>query len=138
MKKSIFILLLMAVFIASCGDTKKEELKKEVIPEATTPDKPQTAKDHFALGEKLFTEKTCASCHQPDTKTIGPSIKEINNVYKEKNGNVILFLKGRSEAIVDTDPAQVAIMKANLDGFVKDLTPQEIAAIAIYMSSVGY
>jgi cytochrome c len=70
-----------------------------------------------------------------DTKVIGPSIKDIVRVYDEKNGNIVQFLKGNSPAIVDTDPGQVAIMKANLDGFVKDLTPEELQALAAYMRS---
>ncbi|WP_372800790.1 c-type cytochrome, partial [Lutibacter sp.] len=92
--------------------------------------------DYIALGEKLFTEKTCTTCHQPDAKVIGPSIKDINKVYSEKGANLVAFLKGESEAIVDTDPGQVAIMKANLDGFVKDLTSEELAALAAYMASI--
>ena len=45
------------------------------------------------------------------------------------------FLKGNQEAIVDTDPGQVAIMKANLDGFVKDLSDNELKALEAYMLS---
>ena len=56
-------------------------------------------------------------------------------MYKEKNGNMTNFLKGTDEAIVDTDPGQVAIMKANLDGFVKDLSDEEIQALVTYMQS---
>ena len=47
------------------------------------------------------------------------------------------FLKGEQEAIVDTDPGQVAIMKANLDGFVKDLKEEELKALEAYMRSVN-
>jgi cytochrome c len=138
MKKSIFVLVLAALFIVSCGETKKEEVKKDVKEEVAPEVKKEKVKkpsDYLALGEKLFTEKTCATCHQPDAKVIGPSIKDINKVYKEQNGNIVDFLKGKSEPIVDTDPGQVAIMKANLDGFVKDLTSEELAALAIYMNS---
>ena len=69
-------------------------------------------------------------------EVIGPSIKNIVKVYDEQNGNLVKFLKGESPAIVDTDPGQVAIMKANLDGFVKDLSGDELAALAAYMRSV--
>jgi cytochrome c len=138
MKKSIFVIALAALFTVSCGETKKEEVKKEVKEEVTPEVKKEKVKkpsDYLALGEKLFTEKTCATCHQPDAKVIGPSIKDINKIYKEKNANIVDFLKGKSEPIVDTDPGQVAIMKANLDGFVKDLTSEELAALAVYMNS---
>ncbi len=138
MKKSILILGLAAFFFASCGETKKEEVKQEVEApvEAPASGKIKTSDDYLALGKELFTSKTCVTCHQPDVKVIGPSIKEINKIYSEKNGNIVAFLKGESPAIVDTDPGQVAIMKANLDGFVKNLTSEELAALALYMSSV--
>ena len=48
---------------------------------------------------------------------------------------MVQFLKGNDPAIVDTDPGQVAIMKANLDGFVKDLSGDELQALAAYMRS---
>jgi cytochrome c len=134
MKKSVLILGLVAFFFASCGETKKEEVKQEV--EAPASEKIKTSDDYLVLGKELFTSKTCVTCHQPDAKVIGPSIKDINKVYTEKGANIVAFLKGESPAIVDTDPGQVAIMKANLDGFVKNLTSEELAALALYMSSV--
>ncbi len=138
MKKSVLILGLVAFFFTSCGETKKEEVKQEVEApvEAPVEEKVKTSDDYLALGKELFTSKTCVTCHQPDVKVIGPSIKDINKVYTEKGGNIVAFLKGESPAIVDTDPGQVAIMKANLDGFVKNLTSEELAALALYMNSV--
>ncbi len=137
MKKILLILGVLAFTFASCGDKKKEEVKKEVEPikvEETTSD---TKSEQVALGEKLFTEKTCVACHVLDTKLIGPSIKDIVKIYDEKGANMVQFLKGNAEAIVDTDPGQVAIMKANLDGFVKGLTPEELQAITAYMRSAA-
>ena len=137
MKKSVLILGLVAFFFASCGETKKVEVKQVEAPvEAPAEEKIKTSEDILALGKELFTSKTCVTCHQPDAKVIGPSIKDINKVYTEKGGNIVAFLKGESPAIVDTDPGQVAIMKANLDGFVKNLTSEELAALALYMSSI--
>ena len=142
MKKSVLILGLAALFFTSCGDKKKEEVKKEVetpietvkeeVKEAAT----EVTAENLEIGKKLFSEKTCATCHNPDMKVIGPSIKDINKIYAEKKGNIVKFLKGEAEAIVDTDPGQVAIMKANLDGFVKDMSGDELAAIAAYMRSI--
>lgn len=138
MKKTVLIIGLVAFFFASCGETKKEEVKQEVetVEEAPALEKVKTSDDYLALGKELFTTKTCVTCHQPDAKVIGPSIKDINKIYAEKGGNIVAFLKGESPAIVDTDPGQVAIMKANLDGFVKDMTAEELAALAVYMNSV--
>ncbi len=145
MKKSILLLGLTALVFMSCGDdkktTKKEtetkvEVKEEVKAEAVKEEVAEATTGNVELGKKLFTEKTCATCHQADAKVIGPSIKDINKIYTEKSADIVKFLKGESEAIVDTDPGQVAIMKANLDGFVKNLSDDELAAISAYMKSV--
>lgn len=133
MKKSILILGVAAVIFASCGEKKKDEVKKEV---ETIKEEVKSSSNNVELGEKLFATKTCTTCHQADVKIIGPSIKDINKIYAEKNGNIVNFLKGESEAIVDTDPVQVAIMKANLEGFVKDLSDEELNALAAYMKSI--
>lgn len=134
MKKSILVLGLTALFLISCGEKKKEEVKKEV--ETVKEEVKEVVADNFELGKKLFAEKTCVACHQADMKVIGPSIKDINKIYAEQNGNIVKFLKGEAEAIVDTDPGQVAIMKANLDGFVKNMSDEELEAIASYMESI--
>jgi len=143
MRKLLLIFGVLAFTFASCGDKKKEDVKKDVEPvkeevkvEETTTD--ASAKDQqLAMGEKLFSEKTCVACHALETKVIGPSIKDIIKIYDDKNGNIVKFLKGNSEAIVDTDPGQVAIMKANLDGFVKDMTPEELQALSAYMRNAA-
>ncbi|NOQ92418.1 MAG: c-type cytochrome [Flavobacteriaceae bacterium] len=137
MKKILLTFAAAALVLTSCGDSKKEEVKKEAetTVEAVKEVKSDAAvaDDQFALGEKLFTEKTCVSCHQLDVKVVGPSIKDIVKIYEEKEGNLVQFLKGNDAAIVDTDPGQVAIMKANLDGFVKDMSGDELQALAAYM-----
>lgn len=135
MKKVLFVLSISSLLFFSCGDDKKKEVKKEAetTAEEVKSDVAPVADDQLALGEKLFSEKTCVACHQLDTKVIGPSMKDIATIYKEKSGDLVQFLKGANEAIVDTDPGQVAIMKANLDGFVKDLNEDELQALAAYM-----
>lgn len=136
MKKIIMPLIIFALLLISCGKEKKEEVKKEVETETTIEKAASEATqvgDQVTLGKQLFTEKTCVSCHQLDQKVVGPSIKDIVKIYDEKSGNLVQFLKGNSPAIVDTDPGQVAIMKANLDGFVKDLNGDQLRALAAYM-----
>ena len=131
------LLGLAALFFVSCGETKKEEVKKEV--ETTVEpaaEGVESSSEEIALGEKLFKDKTCFTCHHPDEKVIGPSIKDINKIYSEKGGNIVAFLKGDSHAIVDTDPGQVAIMQANIDGFVKNLSDAELTALSVYMGSI--
>jgi len=131
-------LIVFTVLLVSCGKEKKEEVKKEVETTVETAaekvvTKATSVADQVTLGKQLFTDKTCVSCHQIDKKLVGPSINEIVKVYNEKKGNIVQFLKGNSPAIVDTDPGQVAIMKANLDGFVHDLSGDELRALATYM-----
>ncbi len=136
MKKILFVFAIFSLTIVSCGETKKEDVKKEVeTTKEEAKEAPVAGNDMIALGEKLFTDKTCVSCHQLDAKIVGPSIKDIVKVYEQYDASLVDFLKGNKEAIVDTDPGQVAIMKANLDGFVKDLKEEELQALAAYMKS---
>lgn len=139
MKKYVLTLSIVALVFASCGDKKEKEVEKEVettTEEVTVVNKESEAEAQIAMGKKLFTEKTCATCHQPDTKVIGPAIKEMNRIYTEQNGNYVSFLKGEAAPIVTDDPGEIAIMKANLDSFVKELTAEELSALAAYMRSV--
>jgi len=137
MKKILFVFAVFSLFIISCGETKKEDVKKEV---ESTSEEPKAAAeagaDMVAMGEKLFTDKTCVSCHQLDAKVVGPSIKDIVKIYDQFDASLVDFLKGTQEAIVETDPGQIAIMKANLDGFVKNLNATELEALSAYMHSV--
>jgi len=142
MKKLILLVGALAITFASCSDKKKEEVKKEIetVEEEVKVEEPATSAttgdDKVAAGEKLFTAKTCTACHLADTKGVGPSIKDIVAKYAETGGNIVKFLKGNSDAIVDTDPNQVAVMKGNIDTILKDATPEELQAIAAYMRSV--
>jgi len=163
MKKLVLsVLVLVALMMTSCGKTKeaadktaesaKEAVKKtgEEVKEAadkTTEAVKEGAEKaveatkevlspKVAKGKKLFTEKTCTTCHALDSKVIGPSLKDIAAKYVEKNGNIVQFLKGKADPIVDTDPGQVAIMKANITGILKDVKPDELQAISAYIRSV--
>ena len=84
MKKILLIFGVLAFTFTSCGDKKKEEVKKEVelikVEETIKAAEENTSdakNEQVILGEKLFSEKTCVACHVLDTKLIGPSIKEI-------------------------------------------------------------
>ena len=76
------------------------------------------------------------TCHAIDSKKIGPSVVDIMHVYKENNADIVAFLKGNSKPIVDTSASQVAIMQANILGFLKDITDEELNAISTYMLHV--
>lgn len=66
----------------------------------------------------------------------GPSIKNIVAVYKEKNGNIVSFLKGETDAIMDATPEQKLMMQENIDGFLKTISDEEMNSIATYMIHV--
>ena len=142
MKKIFFLLIFGLLFtFLSCGEkiTKKEDIKIKSQDNSETPKtllEDNTKSELVTLGEKLFSEKTCTTCHFKNKKVIGPSILEINKIYAENNADLIEFLKGNLNPIVDLDPVQVSIMKANLDGFVKDLSDKELNALKAYMLSV--
>ena len=144
MKKFATLLLLsILISFASCGE-KKEEKKTDKITIQNQTEKKETPKAEamdeatlIATGKQLFKDKTCFTCHLVNETGIGPSIVDINKIYSEKNYDIVGFLKGELEPIVDTDPGQVAVMQANIDGFVKDLKDEELQAIKAYMLSVN-
>ncbi|MBT8395220.1 MAG: cytochrome c [Bacteroidia bacterium] len=146
MKKFTLLFALIALIsFSNCGDKKADKQIDKVTIQSgsdTNKEKPAMADAQLdgdaiiAKGKKLFKDKTCFTCHMPKETGIGPSIVDINNIYKEKNEDIVEFLKGNLEPIVDTDAGQVAVMKANLDGFVKDLKDDELNALKAYMLSV--
>lgn len=126
MKK--LLILASSVMLFSCGNDKKAgDFGKpaEVAPVA------EAAKP--SLGEELFNGKgTCHTCHKPNEKAIGPSLKEIATIYKEKGGDMVAFLKGNAEPIVD--PTQYEVMKANFT-ITKAMTDEELKALEEYYLS---
>ncbi len=89
----------------------------------------------FALaadGKAIFQSKGCGACHQPAADTVGPSLKKIAQAYAGKEDQLVKFLKGEAQPIVD--PAKFAIMKAQLTP-LKGLSEEELKALAQYMLS---
>jgi cytochrome c len=125
MRRSL-ILSILAISLFSCKKESQEPFGKpaETTTEVQTPE---------VLGKEIFEGKgNCVACHQVDKKVIGPSIKEIAKIYKDKNGNMVGFLKGEVEAIVD--PSQFAVMQANLE-ITKTFTEEELKAVEAYIYS---
>lgn len=113
---------MIAFLVISC----KKENEKDIT-------NTQNPKSSIALGKALFENKgTCIACHLPEQKVIGPSIKAIATIYKEKKGNLITFLKGEAEPIVD--PTQYEVMKANFS-ITKTMSDEELKALEAYMYS---
>lgn len=92
-------------------------------------------KSSIEKGKKLFNSKTCSACHQEKIKVVGPAIKTITAKYVSKKGNIVAFLQGKSKAIVDTNPGQVAIMQASLS-ITKSMSKTDLEAISKYMMSI--
>ena len=131
MRSLLFFILILV--LTSC-DTDKKTGK---VKEHQAPERPELSKDSkIFLGNRLFSEKTCMTCHAVDKKKVGPSIVSIMQVYKKHNADIVAFLRGKSKPIVDTTESQVAIMQANIDGFLKNITDEELDAISTYMLHV--
>ena len=128
-----FIIFILLLLLWGCTENRKAT----AAPEKAVPERGELSWDsQIFLGNRLFSEKTCITCHDVNKKKIGPSVKEIMNVYKEKNGDIVAFLRGRAKPLVDTTASQVAIMQANIDGFLQNISDEELNTIAIYMYHV--
>ena len=116
MKKIVLIVILL--FFLSCKNENKEHPEKPALTEKIS-------------GKELFENKgNCIACHQAEQKTIGPSLNEIAQIYKQKKGNLILFLKAENEPIVD--PSQYEIMKTNF-AITKSMSDDELQALQDYI-----
>lgn len=135
------------LLIIACGGKKENDdaFGKPVVEgteaEAANSDTPpaeNTAKNESGktgadLGKEVFEGKgTCVNCHKADTKTVGPSLKDISKIYKEKNASIVNFLLEKGEAIVD--PSQYAVMKVNF-GITKNMSEEELKGIEEYILS---
>ncbi|SNZ02452.1 cytochrome c [Persephonella hydrogeniphila] len=83
-----------------------------------------------ADGEAIFKSKGCSACHKPASKSMGPSLKEIAQAYKGKEGDLVKFLKGEAKPIVD--PAKFSMMKPQLSK-TKALSDDELKALADFI-----
>jgi cytochrome c len=127
MKKTVLSILLTGILtLVSCKKEGSEESFGK--PETTT----ETQKPED-LGAEIFAGKgACIACHKPDVKLVGPSLQDIAKIYKEKNGDMVTFLKGEGEAIVD--PSQYNLMKPNLE-LTKTFSDEELKALEAYVNS---
>ena len=127
-------LIAIAVIAFSCKQKEAEPFGKETeTPEAISEGVPAETQTPEKLGETIFNGKgTCVSCHKADEKLIGPSLKDIAKIYKDKNASMVSFLKGEGEAIVD--PSQFALMQPNLE-LTKTFSDEELKALEAYVYS---
>lgn len=128
MRNLIPIAVLMIFALVSCQNKKSKSENNELN---TTQSKNIQAQ--IELGEKLYSENICNACHLDKHSDLGPSTKSIVDKYNADGKSITEFLQGKSEPIVDTNKVQIAIMKMNIDTFVKELSSEEIKAIETYM-----
>ncbi|NDP27532.1 MAG: c-type cytochrome [Flavobacterium sp.] len=124
MKKVIFLFAILT-FLSCKKDGSEESFGK---PETST--EVQKPED---LGAVIFAGKgACVACHKPDVKLVGPSLQDIAKIYKDKNGDMVAFLKGEGEPIVDA--TQYAVMKVNF-AITKTFSEEELKALEAYVYS---
>lgn len=130
MKKLLLLLLTLSLF--SC---KTEEKKEQITTGsgASAEGEVPNLTPQQKLGQEIFDGKgNCFTCHKPEQKAIGPSIHAIAKIYKEQKADMVAFLMGEGEPIVD--PAQYEVMKTNFY-ITKTFTDEELKAVEAYMMS---
>ena len=128
-----FAVFTLAISLTNCGEKKETDAYGNPIQEKSEVAAEPTVDPLLAKGQELFEGKgTCTACHKADTKVIGPAIKDIAKIYKEKGASIASFINEESEAIVD--PSQYETMKANFV-ITKAMTAEERKALEVYMMS---
>jgi len=131
--KSLGVFLL-AISLTNCYEKKETDKYGNAVEENATLTTETKVDSLIEKGQELFEGKgTCTACHKPDTKVIGPSIKEIVKIYKEKGASIAAFINEEGEPIVD--PSQYETMKTNF-AITKAMTAEERKALEVYMMSL--
>ncbi len=157
-KLGLLMLAVLMISLSSCGGddaNKAKDAANEAVENTqqaaeqateTTEDAAQAteeaaekteeaAKDAAAGvdGKALFLNNGCVACHQVDKKTVGPALKEVAAAYADKKDDLVKFLKGEGQAVVD--PENFAQMKPNLE-ITKKMSDDERGALADYILSL--
>ncbi len=126
-------ILLIALSLISCKNEEKKEVQQITTAATEAEGATVSLTPSEQLGQELFDGKgNCFTCHKPDQKVIGPSVMEIAKIYKEKNADMVKFLKEEAEPIVD--PANYSMMKPNFL-ITKNLSDEELKALEDYFYS---
>jgi len=97
-----------------------------------------TATDPVVAGEKLFAERTCATCHSPDGKGRGPSL---NGLFGKK----VLLSDGSTvtadeayirESILNPNAKIVARYQALMPSFQGQLSEEQLLGLISYVKSL--
>ncbi|TCN59543.1 cytochrome C552 [Flavobacterium circumlabens] len=131
MKKILFLSAVLALI--SCKNKSTENSIQKPTEIYNEGESAKTITTDEALGKEIFEGKgNCTTCHKVNQKLVGPSIEEIAKIYKNKNGDIVTFLKGNADAIVD--PSQFAVMKTNFP-VTQAMTNEELKALENYIYS---
>ncbi|MFM9825850.1 c-type cytochrome [Flavobacterium sp.] len=122
MMRNLLFFAVISLSLLSCKKESSESFGK-IEKQAET-------QDPVTLGTEIFEGKgACITCHKANEKQVGPSVYEIAKIYKDKNGDMISFLKGEAEPLVD--PSQYDVMKVNLQ-LTKTFSYEELKALEAY------
>ncbi len=123
--RTLLYLAVISLSFLSCKKESSESFGK-IENQAET-------QDPVTLGTQIFEGKgACIACHKLNEKLVGPSVYDIAKIYKDKNGDMISFLKGEAEPLVD--PSQYEVMKVNLE-LTKTFSDEELKALEAYFYS---
>ena len=128
-----FAVFTLAISLTNCGEKKETDAYGNPVQEKSEVAAEPTVDPLLAKGQELFEGKgTCATCHKADVKVVGPAIKDIAKIYKEKGASIASFINGEGEPLVDA--SQYEIMKANFV-ITKAMSAEDRKALEAYMMS---
>jgi len=82
MKKTIFMITMLAVF-AACGGGGAKEEKSKVVDITENPD--------YIKGVEIVSKSDCFTCHKIDEKNIGPAWRDVAARYAD-SANAVTYL----------------------------------------------
>jgi cytochrome c len=88
MKKTIAIFGICSLIFA-CGSEKSESTEETSSTTKTEEAAPATVGS--ATGEKLISTSDCLTCHQVNSKIVGPSYVEVANKYPATDENIAML-----------------------------------------------
>ncbi|MDQ7056239.1 MAG: c-type cytochrome [Persephonella sp.] len=138
MYKKILSVIVGTSLIISCQQetktgTEQTKTKKETVQQEAEKVSASSQEKKTVIqtdGESIFKVKGCASCHQPDVDTVGPSLKRIAQAYRSQSEQLTRFLKGQEKPIVD--PSKFRVMKPQLN-VTKSMSDRELSDMVNYI-----
>ena len=81
-------------------------------------------------GGATFKSLRCGSCHKPDRKSVGPSLKDVGQSYAGQEERLVQYLKGEAEPTLGLGKAK--LMRRRIKK-MQDLASPELKALALYI-----